>query len=75
MNEKMISQIIKKIRKLKIKKKKKKKKKKKRKKEKRRRRRYLLTRVKLVTMYEPFATKAGVDLEAYFRPENATIYP
>jgi hypothetical protein len=70
MNEKMISQIIKKIRKLKIKKKKKKKKRKEK-----RRRRYLLTRVKLVTMYEPFATKAGVDLEAYFRPENATIYP
>ena len=35
----------------------------------------LLTRVKLVTMYELFATKAGVDLEADFRQENATIYP
>jgi hypothetical protein len=33
----------------------------------------LLTRVKLVTVYELFATKAGGDLAAYFRPANATI--
>lgn len=35
----------------------------------------VLTRVKLVTIYVLFATKAGVDLAAYFRPANATIYP
>ena len=35
----------------------------------------LLTRVKLVTVYEPFAIKAGGDLAAYFRPANATIQP
>jgi hypothetical protein len=34
-----------------------------------------LTRVKLVTLYVLFATKAGRDLAAYFRPANATIYP
>lgn len=31
------------------------------------------TSVKLVTMYVLFATKAGRDLAAYFRPANATI--
>lgn len=34
-----------------------------------------LTRVKLVTIYVLFATKAGGDLAAYFRPANATMYP
>jgi len=33
----------------------------------------LLTRVKLVTVYVPFATKAGGDLAAYLLPANATI--
>lgn len=34
-----------------------------------------ITNVKLVTMYVLFATKAGIDLAAYFLPANATIYP
>lgn len=36
---------------------------------------YLLTRVKLVTVYVELETKASEDLAAYFRPANATIYP
>lgn len=36
---------------------------------------YIFTKVKLVTMYVLFATKAGGDLAAYFRPANATMYP
>jgi hypothetical protein len=35
----------------------------------------LLTSVKLVTVNVLFATKAGGDLAAYFRPANATINP
>lgn len=36
---------------------------------------YYLTSVKLVTVYVLFATKAGMDLAAYFLPANATMYP
>lgn len=36
---------------------------------------YIFTKVKLVTMYVLFATKAGGDLAAYLRPANATMYP
>lgn len=34
-----------------------------------------LTSVKLVTVYVLFATKAGIDLAAYFLPAYATMYP
>lgn len=35
----------------------------------------IITRVKLVTMKELFATNAGGDLAAYFEPAKATIFP